>query len=250
MTNILEYLENTPHPTKTAFTGDTSSLTFGALSALSRAIGSYLCSQNIHKQPIPVFMGKSPEMIAAFFGVVYSGNYYVPLDVDMPAPRIRLILEKIASHTGQGDMPKTAPPLIICDDAWETTLGEWGYKTCRFTDIITFPINDAALAAVRQTATDVDPVYVVFTSGSTGVPKGVVASHRAVIDYVDNLCPVLNVSENTVFGNQSPLYLDACLKELFPTLKYGASTFLIPKSLFMFPIKLVEYIREKGINTV
>ena len=238
MINILQYLEDTPHSNKTAFTGENSSLTFAELQNLSRAVGSYLCSHNIYKQPIPVFMGKSPEMIATFFGVVYGGNYYVPLDVEMPATRIRMILDK------------TTPPLVICDDATEPLLLKWGYKTCKFADISRFPINDTALANVRRQAIDVDPVYVVFTSGSTGVPKGVVASHRAVIDYVDALSDVLEISENTVFGNQSPLYLDACLKELFPTLKYGASTFLIPKSLFMFPIKLVEYLNENSINTV
>ena len=241
MTNILEYLENTPIPNKTAFTGENSSLTFGELQKISRSVGSYLCVQNIYKQPVTVFMGKSPEMVGAFFGVVYSGNYYVPLDTEMPEVRIRMILEKITSST---------PPLVICDNSTEELLTKWGYKTCNYNDISNFPINDTALANIRRQATDVDPVYVVFTSGSTGVPKGVVAHHRAVIDYVNSLCEVLEIDENTVFGNQSPLYLDACLKELFPTLKYGASTFLIPKSLFMFPIKLVEYITNSGINTV
>jgi len=238
MKNILEYLENTPHLNKTAFVGETSSLAFGELSAISRSIGSYLCNQNIYKQPIPVLMSKSPEMIAAFFGVVYGGNYYVPLDVAMPKVRIHMVLNKVN------------PPLVICDDSTEGLLTEWGYRTCNFKDICTHQINDAALADIRSRATDIDPVYVVFTSGSTGVPKGVVAHHRAVIDYVDALCPVLGVDENTVFGNQSPLYLDACLKELFPTLKYGAPTYLIPASLFVFPIKLVEYITTNGINTI
>jgi len=238
MINILEYLDNTPHLDKTAFTGENSSLTFRELQNLSHAVGSYLCRQDIYKQPIPVFMGKSPEMIAAFFGVVYGGNYYVPLDTEMPDVRIRMILDK------------TAPPLVICDDTTAPLVAEWGYKTCTFDDISRCSIDDTALAKVRRKATDIDPVYVVFTSGSTGVPKGVVASHRAVIDYVDSLCEVLEVSEHTIFGNQSPLYLDACLKELFPTLKYSASTFLIPKSLFMFPIKLVEYINQNNINTV
>jgi len=238
MKNILEYLENTPSPSKTAFVGDNSSLTFGELSAMSRSVGSYLCEQNIYKQPIPVLMGKSPEMIAAFFGVVYGGNYYVPLDVAMPKVRIHMVLNKVN------------PPLVICDDSTESLLTEWGYKTCNFKDICTYQVNDTALANIRSHATDVDPIYVVFTSGSTGVPKGVVAHHRAVIDYVDALCPVLGVDENTVFGNQSPLYLDACLKELFPTLKYGATTYLIPASLFVFPIKLVEYITANRINTI
>ena len=71
-----------------------------------------------------------------------------------------------------------------------------------------------------------------------------------MIDYIDNLSDVLHLDENSVFGNQTPLYLDACMKEVYPTLKYGATTYLIPKHYFMFPIKLVEYLNENHINTV
>ena len=82
------------------------------------------------------------------------------------------------------------------------------------------------------------------------MPKGVAACHRSVIDYIEQLSRVLGFSRETVFGNQTPLYFDACLKELYPTLKFGATTYLIPKSLFMFPVKLVEYLNEHRINTI
>ena len=102
---------------------------------------------------------------------------------------------------------------------------------------------------IRDRQLDTDPIYIVFTSGSTGVPKGVVACHRSVIDYIENLSEVLCFNENTRFANQTPLYFDACLKELYPTLKFGATTYIVPKSLFMFPIKLVEFLNEYKINT-
>ncbi|MCL2663128.1 MAG: amino acid adenylation domain-containing protein [Oscillospiraceae bacterium] len=241
MINVLDYLENTleriADPAKIAFTGgDGSALSFQELSDLSRSCGSYLASQNIKKQPVAVFMQKSPRMIAAFFGVVYSGNYYIPLDSEMPAFRIRLILEAVN------------PALIICDDVTEKLVEQW--DSVNFSDICSHPVNDSALADIRRTAIDADPLYVVFTSGSTGTPKGVVATHRSVIDYIENLSAVLGVTEDTVFGNQSPLYLDACLKEVYTTIKFGASAFLIPQSLFMFPVKLIEYLNDNGINTI
>jgi non-ribosomal peptide synthetase component F len=78
----------------------------------------------------------------------------------------------------------------------------------------------------------------------------VVACHRSVIDYIENLSETLGFNENTVFANQAPLYFDACLKELYPTIKFGATTYIVPHSLFMFPIKLVEYLNEHKVNTV
>ena len=64
-----------------------------------------------------------------------------------------------------------------------------------YDEISVCPSDDALLADVRSRAIDTDPVYIVFTSGSTGVPKGVVGCHRAVIDYVENLMEVLQVPD-------------------------------------------------------
>ncbi len=110
--------------------------------------------------------------------------------------------------------------------------------------------DDAALAQVRREALDTDPIYIVFTSGSTGVPKGVAACHRSVLDYIEHLDEILGVTEDTVFGNQTPLYFDACLKELYSTIRCGCTTYLIPRQLFSFPVKLVEYLNACQINTV
>ena len=241
MINVLEYLEHSPaNPSKPAFVSENSQLNFGELSQIGQSIGSFLNTRGIFRQPVAVFMEKSPQMVAAFFGVAYGGNYYVPMDAEMPTFRIKQILETCNT------------PLIICDDATASLAKEWElpYPLVNFKEISTHPIDKNALADIRQRTTEADPLYVVFTSGSTGTPKGVVASHRSVIDYIENLSTVLGVGPDTVFGNQSPLYLDACLKELYPTLKFGATTYLVPKSLFMFPVKLIEYINQHGINTI
>ena len=242
MTNILQYLEKTLEQgaDKPAFIGDDITLTFSQLSHQTRAVGTFLCQEGLCRKPVVVFMKKSPAMIAAFLGVVYGGNYYVPLDADMPAFRIKLILETVN------------PPLVICDDTTQKYLTEWGmgHATQLFSQLCGHSISDEALACVRARAVDTDPAYVVFTSGSTGTPKGVVASHRAVIDYTENISPVLKAGPDTVFGMQSPLYLDACLKEIMPTLKFGATTYIVPPSLFMFPVKLIEYLNQHRINTI
>lgn len=240
--NVMEYLENTVRrvPDKIAYANDEFSLTFHEVYVQSRAIGTFLNRHHFQKQPIVVFMNRSPKAIAAFYGVIYSGNFYVPLDDEMPRNRIDTIIRKIN------------PSAIICDKSTMETAEAIGLQgnVYLFDDMIQGPVDDEALTRIRLSALDTDPLYVVFTSGSTGLPKGVIANHRSVIDYIENLSDVLSLSEDTVFGNQTPLYLDACLKELFPTLKFGATTYIIPKSLFMFPLKLVEFLNEYRINTV
>jgi D-alanine--poly(phosphoribitol) ligase subunit 1 len=240
--NVMEYLEHTVRrvPDKLAYANDEFGLTFQEVYRQSRAIGTFLSKHDLQKQPVVVFMNRSPKAIAAYYGVIYSGNFYVPLDDEMPRTRIETIVRKVN------------PRAIICDESTKETIDAIDFQgnVHLFDDLTQGPVDDEALTRIRHSALDTDPLYIVFTSGSTGVPKGVIASHRSVIDYIENLSDVLAFGEDTIFGNQTPLYLDACFKELFPTLKFGATTYIIPKSLFMFPLKLVEFLNEYRINTV
>jgi len=241
-TNVMEYLEATVLrvPEKVAFSDDTTELTFADVYSHSRSIGSVLHSKGIYREPVVVFMEKQPKMIAAFFGCVYGGCYYVPIDAEMPKFRIELIFQNLNARA------------VICDEHCKELLGEYDFdgEVLLYDSISSCPEDTLALSEIRDKQLDTDPIYIVFTSGSTGVPKGVIACHRSVIDYIENLSDVLGFNEDTRFANQTPLYFDACLKELYPTLKYGATTYLVPKQLFMFPIKLVEYLNDHKINTI
>ena len=242
MRNILEYLEQTVRrvPDRVALSDEAGTLTFRQLYGQARAIGTRLAEAGIFRRPVVVFMDRQPRTIAAFLGAICGGCYYVPLDARMPRYRILRILENLE------------PAACICDAATYPQAREIpGMGTLyRYEEMAFGLIDGAALQAVRERQIDTDPIYIVFTSGSTGIPKGVVGCHRAVIDYIENLSGVLKFDENTRFGNQTPLYFDACLKEIIPTLKYGAETHLIPRGLFMQPVKLVEYLNERKINTL
>ena len=97
---------------------------------------------------------------------------------------------------------------------------------------------------------DIDPLYVMFTSGSTGQPKGVVISHRSVIDYAEWLEDTFQFSAQTVFGNQAPFYFDNSILDIYSTIKNGAAMVIIPEHLFSFPGALIEYINAQRINTL
>ena len=241
-TNILQYLEATATrlPDKLAFSDGEQGMTFGELSHAARAIGSALIHRGHTREPIVILMEKSAREIAVFLGVVYAGCHYVPMDAEMPKLRMQKILETLT------------PRLLICSAQTEKLARELPFEgeiICAET-LMDCPEDATVLDRVRNRQIDTDPIYVVFTSGSTGIPKGVAACHRSVIDYTESLCEALPFSENTVFGNQTPLYFDAPLKEIMPTLKYGATTYFIPKKWFMFPMKLVDYLNAHKINTV
>ncbi|MCL1904421.1 MAG: amino acid adenylation domain-containing protein [Oscillospiraceae bacterium] len=240
--NITEYLDLTAekYPDKLAFSDVKTSLTFAQLRDASRRIACGLIEDGLHKEPIVIFMEKSPATIAANLAVVYSGNYYVTLDREMPKHRIEMIFEGLN------------PRAVICEES-TYNLVEQFCKTNKiyiYDEIVKSDIDEASLTRVSVSAIDLDPVYIVFTSGSTGVPKGITASHRAVIDYTENLSELLKANDTTVFGNQAPLYVDACLKELMNTIKNGATTYLIPREAFMFPVKLIEFLNTHKINTI
>ena len=240
--HVLDYLNEivTRKPEKLAFANDVDGMTFQQVYDQSRAVGTYLHNKGVYHKPVVVFMNKHPKEVTAFFGVITAGDFYVPIDEEMPAGRIQLILDNVQA------------PVIICDEKTKPIADTFNYdgEIVLYDDICETSVCAEALQKIHDNAIDTDPIYIVFTSGSTGIPKGVAACHRSVLDYIEQLSETLEFNEDTVFGNQTPLYFDACLKELYPTLKFGATTYLIPKSYFKMPIKLVEFLNEKKINTV
>ena len=106
------------------------------------------------------------------------------------------------------------------------------------------------LGEIRALQTDADILYALYTSGSTGLPKGAVISHKSVIAYTKWVSDAFDITDKTVFANQTPFYFSMSVTDVFSTIRNGASLGIIPKAYFSFPLKLVEFMNNYAVNTI
>ncbi|MDO5361047.1 MAG: amino acid adenylation domain-containing protein [Eubacteriales bacterium] len=241
-TNILEYLEGSSKrfPDKTAFADEHSSCTFRELEMTARRIGTALAKYFVPRNPVPVFMEKSVETIGVFMGAVYAGCFYVLIDTKQPASRLNQILEILDSE------------VIVTSEKYLEDLEKLDFKgeVVLAKNLAEEPENKELLKEIRNQAVDMDPLYGIFTSGSTGVPKGVVVGHRSVLDFIDCFTELFDISEKDVIGNQAPWDFDVSVKDIYSGLKTGATVQIIPKQMFSFPTKLIDYLIEREVTTL
>ncbi len=240
--NILELFEETvkQFPNKIAFTDTKKEITFSEFQERCQSIASYLITTNSYQKPMVTFLDKSVDCLLGMFGIVYSGNFYTVLDTKMPEDRINLILDNLL------------PEVIITDESLyeKATKLNTNAKIIKIEDIINTPINKIKIEETRAKSTDLDILYILFTSGSTGTPKGTVITHQAVISYIHWYKTTFDINEKTVFGSQTPFYFSMSVSDIYATLVSGATFHIIPKMYFSFPVKLIEFLNEKEINTI
>lgn len=226
--------------TKTAVADEWGEMSFHELRRLGRAIGaSLLPSDTI--EPVMVYLPKSIKCIACFMGAMYSGNPYVPVAYDMPANRIQKIADSLE---GKGHIITDASGLEVLKTI------DVPLKIHIYDEIINTEADEALIEKSLSAVIDTDPIYIMFTSGSTGAPKGVTVPHRGVIDYAMWVRDTFNIDENTVLGNQAPFYFDNSIFDIYSMLLTGAKMTIIPEKLFMFPSKLPEFLRDNHITTI
>lgn len=237
--NIIFYLKNSAKrfPDKVAFRDCENEITFFELDRSARLLASHINVKlnGLVKRPIGIYLPKGVEAVIAFMATLYSGNFYTPIDPNMPKLRLEKLLRILN------------PAIIITKNK---------YKNDLLSDFILIDedkpedMNDDLLDSIANEIIDTDILYVMFTSGSTGDPKGVIISHRAVIDYIDWLSDVFEFNESTIFGNQAPFSFDNSVLDLYSTIRNGCETVIIPEEMFLSSRRLCSFINEYKVNTI
>ncbi len=199
-----------------------------------------MCKYEKMRQPVAVFMDNSVEAWEAMMGVVYSGNFYVVIDALMPIERIKNIFTTLR------------PVAVIVDEKCQKQTAKlgMGQDVYDYEQIVQTSPDADKLQAVREKMIDADPVYALFTSGLRRAQgNGTYPFKRYEIYTV--VCPeTFHIDENTVFGSQTPFYFSMSVSTMFSTIYTGAKLVVIPKQLFSFPVKLIEFMNEARINTI
>ena len=242
MTNILEYLDSSARlfPNKIFLKTPQEEITFKQFREVCQKEASYITKYyQYEKKPILISSTRSIQTVIDMIAVVMSGNYYIPIDLTQPNDRIHSYINISGSSlaiANEFDLKKfqsiSSNIQFICNSKIKDT-----------------HINYSILDNIRQKSCPADPLYGIFTSGSTGIPKCVLASHNAVMTFINNFTEIFNFTNDTILGNHSTFDFDASVKDIYSAMKTACTVHIFPKNFLLFPIKMIEYINKHNINT-
>lgn len=220
------------YPKKIAVADQKFKYTYEELFEKVKAITSLLVKYKT-KNPIVVFAGRDIDTVVQILAVIGSGNYYIPLDSSLPKEKLQSILDD-------------AKPVAILGKKEDLAVIEsLNFKGNFYTNL------DKSEEQIEFSALEgSEPLYMVYTSGSTGKPKGVLKSHGGMISFLKAFSSLFPFEEDTIIGNQTPLFFDASAKDLYLSIYNGATLEIIPSEKFVFPVVLVNYLNERRINWI
>jgi amino acid adenylation domain-containing protein/non-ribosomal peptide synthase protein (TIGR01720 family) len=204
-------------PEATALRFGEQSLSYRELDRRANQLAHLLRKKGIRPEtPVGLFTRRCPEMVIALLGILKAGGAYVPLDPDLPAARLRFLIHDaelrcVVATLGLPDDPSLPPGLV---------------------ELIRLDLQANEIAAEDDARPELaltgdSLAYILYTSGSTGVPKGVCVIQRNVVRLVMNT-DYAHFGPDEVFLQLAPLSFDASTLEIWGALLHGAELVLFP----------------------
>lgn len=207
---------------------------------------------------VGIYLNKSTASVFSVFGILKAGAAYVPLDPNAPARRlayilrdcgVKVVLTSTSKVSDLAEFLEHEVPLrkiVLLDELkFDDTvdipeqlhLVDWGeVRAC----------SDEPLAPTG--AIDTDLAYILYTSGSTGEPKGVMVSHRTIFTFINWCCKTFGMNEADRVTSHAPLHFDLSTFDIFVTIKAGGTVVLVPDKLSIFPSKFAQLLQDEGIT--
>ncbi len=202
---------------------------------------------------IGIYMNKCLELPVALYGILKAGAAYVPIDPTAPPKRVKFIVEDCGirylvtqrSHARKAALISAQCAGLECvigaaapakGDVGEISFIPWA-------EVDAAPGRDPRIPLVEQ-----DLAYIMYTSGSTGVPKGLMHTHASGLAYARLSAREYGVRPDDRLGNHSPLHFDMSTFEYLTSPWVGATTVIIPEEVTMFPRSLARLIEDERLT--
>ncbi len=238
-------------PERRAFRFYDKTLSYSELSGRSNQLARILKSQGVRRRDrVGIFLNKCLAMPLAVHGIMKAGAAYVPIDPAAPAERLKYIIQ----HCGiRGLITQNSKLKILAGIIGETEL-DWLIGVDGTSDV---PIRTVSWQEVYDAShqaldagpkTEQDLAYIMYTSGSTGEPKGIMHTHHSGLSYAKLSAETYQLHERDILGNHSPLHFDMSTFEFFSGPLKGACTVLIPEEYTKLPASLSKLIADEQLT--